>query len=220
MPWILHSFRLLFYKLKKSIPLFFLFILNFLRRSVLLRRALEVTQGHPDLAGRSHALHVLGVALQMSGDLEGARDVMTERIRIARETGNEFVVWVESANLSMVERQLGNLDEGARLSRTSLAIVHRQGDELAMPWVLNGLAAVLAAGGDHDRAATILGAAEAMLARAGGEWPPDERQQYEGTLAILTAALTPEELAARRARGAAMTMDEAVAYALDEGATT
>ena len=54
-----------------------------------------------------------------------------------------------------------------------------------MPWVLNGLAAVLAAKGDVGRAATILGAAEAMLERAGGEWPPDERQQYEGTLAIL-----------------------------------
>ena len=111
----------------------------------LLRRALAVTEGRDDLSGRSHALHVLGVALQMSGDLEGAREVMTERIRIARETGNEFVVWVESANLSMVERQLGNLDEAASLSRTSLSIVHRQGDELAVPWVLNGLAAVLAA---------------------------------------------------------------------------
>ena len=79
----------------------------------LLRRALVVTEGRDDLSGRSHALHVLGVALQMSGDLEGAREVMTERIRIARETDNEFVVWVESANLSMVERQLGNLDEAA-----------------------------------------------------------------------------------------------------------
>ena len=162
-------------------------------------------------------MHVLGVALQMSGDLEGAREVMEERIRVARETGNEFVVWVESANLSMVERQLGHLDEAASLSRTSLSIVHGQGDELAIPWVLNGLAAVLAASGDLERAATILGAAEAMLERAGGEWPPDERQQYEGTLAILTAGLPADALAERRATGAAMTIDEAVAFALTDG---
>ena len=186
----------------------------------LLRGALEVTDGHDDLAGRSHAMHVLGVALQMSGDLDGARAVMAERIRIARETGNEFVVWVESANLSMVERQLGNLDEAAALSRASLTIVHRQGDAMAVPWVLNGLAAVLAASGAFGRAATIVGAAESMLEGAGGEWPPDERQQYDGTLAILTGALPADELAARRSAGAAMTIDEAVHYALDDEAAT
>ena len=180
----------------------------------LLRAALAATDGTDDVAGRSSVMHVLGVALQMTGDLAGARDVMEERIRIARETGNEFVVWVESANLSMVERQLGNLDEAASLSRESLAIVHRQGDEMAIPWVLNGLAAVLAASGDLRRAATVVGAAETMLAGAGGEWPPDERQQYEGTLAILTDALPADELAAGRAAGAPMTIDEAVAFAL------
>ena len=154
----------------------------------------------------------------MSGDLEGAREVMTERIRIARAIDNEFVVWVKSANLSMVERQLGNLDEAASLSRSSLSIVHRQGDEMAVPWVLNGLAAVLAASGDVGRAATILGAAESMLERAGGEWPPDERQQYEGTLATLTVSLSPDELGERRAAGAAMTIDQAVAFALHDEA--
>ena len=37
----------------------------------LLRLAVEVTEPTPDSWGRSSALHVLGVALQMRGDLEG-----------------------------------------------------------------------------------------------------------------------------------------------------
>ena len=76
----------------------------------LCRDALAATEGTPASDGRSSALHVLGVALQMAGDLEGARDVMTSRLELARENGDEFIVWVESSNLSMVERQLGNLD--------------------------------------------------------------------------------------------------------------
>ena len=111
----------------------------------LLREAIEVTADLPDSDGRSSANHVLGVALQMAGDLEGARDVMSERLERARMAGNDFVVAVESANLSMVERKLGNLDAAEALSLEALRIVSRRGDEMAIPWVINGLAAVTAA---------------------------------------------------------------------------
>jgi hypothetical protein len=35
--------------------------------------------------------------------------VIQGRIALARRTGDKFLVWEESANLSMVERQLGHL---------------------------------------------------------------------------------------------------------------
>jgi hypothetical protein len=34
--------------------------------------------------------------------------------------------------------------------------------------------------------------AAAMLSGAGGEWPPDEREQYDETLSTITAGLPPE----------------------------
>ena len=158
----------------------------------------------------------------MAGDLEGARDVMTERLERARLAGNEFVVAVESANLSMVERKLGNLAGAEALSLEALRTVSRRGDEMAIPWVINGLAAVTAAQGRLERAATLIGTAEALLERAGGEWPADEREQYEGALALVVTGLPPAELVGARARGTAMTVDDAVAYALatEEGTGT
>ena len=185
----------------------------------LLREAITVTAELPDSEGRSSANHVLGVALQMAGDLEGAREVMTERLERARQAGNEFVVAVESANLSMVERKLGNLAGAEALSLEALRTVSRQGDEMAIPWVINGLAAVTAAQGRLERAATLIGIAESLLERAGGEWPADEREQYEGTLALVADGVPPAVRASARATGAAMMLDDAVAYALatDEG---
>jgi len=180
----------------------------------LLREAVAITDHTADTEGRSSAMHVLAVALQMSGDLEGARDVMSERIDMGRRRGEDFVVWVESANLSMVERQLGNLARARSLSREALEIVSTAGNDMAIPWVINGLAAVTAAQADHERAARLIGMAEAMLERAGGEWPPDERVQYEGTLAALSAALAPADLESARADGARMTTAQGVAYAL------
>jgi tetratricopeptide (TPR) repeat protein len=181
----------------------------------LLREAMTITQDLPDSLGRSSAEHVLGVALQLSGDLEGAREVMAERLRHARESGNDFVVFVESSNLSMVERKLGNLDAAEALSREALRIVVRKNDQMAIPWVINGLAAVTAAKGSNERAALLLAIAESLLARAGGEWPADEREQYEGTLAAVSGALPPDELDRLRAEAGAMSLDQAVAAALE-----
>jgi tetratricopeptide (TPR) repeat protein len=181
----------------------------------LLRKAVGMTEGLADSdPGRSGALHVLGVALQMSGDLEAAREVMSTRLTMGRSTGDEFVVWVESANLSMVERRLGNLARAEALALQALKIDAGRGDEMSIAWTINGVAAVTAAKGEYDRAATLNGMAAAMLERAGGQWPPDERKQYDETLATVTAGLPPEMVATARDRGAAMTLEDGVAYAL------
>jgi non-specific serine/threonine protein kinase len=169
----------------------------------LLRRAQAVTEGLDDAEeGRSGALHVLGVALQMSGDLDAAAEVMSARLASGRARGDELIVWSESANLSLVERRRGNLDRAETLVREALTLVARRDDEMAIAWMLNGLAAVTAARGRYERAATLHGLAAAQLARAGGEWPADERAQFEETLAVLAANLPAADLEALRTRGA------------------
>jgi tetratricopeptide (TPR) repeat protein len=190
----------------------------------LLREAIAVTEGTSDRIGRSGAMHVLAVAAQMSGEFDDARRLMSERIRLARDTGNYATIASECGNLSMVERQLGNLDAAEALSREALELSNRRGDELATAWMVNGLAAVKAAQGDVERAATLLGFADVAMERAGGEWPPDERIQYDETVSLLTAKLEPRIFEAARARGTAMTTAEGVEFALRKtpvsGATT
>ena len=45
---------------------------------------------------------------------------MSTRLEMGRSIGDEFIVWVESANLSMVERRLGNLDRAEELALQAL----------------------------------------------------------------------------------------------------
>ena len=181
----------------------------------LLRKALELTRDlSDDDPGRSSAVHVLGPALQMSGDLEGAREVIGQRLAAAERQGDAFVVWTESANLSMVERQLGNLDRAEELSRQAVDTVTAREHDLYLGWTLNGLAAVAAVKGESVRAATVMGAAASLLERGGGEWPPDELEQFKETEATLQRALPPAELDHARTEGAAMSREQAVAYAL------
>ena len=180
----------------------------------LCREALAVTEGTDDRSGRSSAMHVLGVAAQMAGDFLEARDVMRQRIALAREMGNLATVSIECNNLSMVERQLGNINEAEALSREALDISYRRGDSFAIPWNLNGLAATATSQGEFDRAAALIGIADATMKASGGAWPPDELVHYEQTVAALIKAMGSAEFERMRAWGHSMTTPEGVNFAL------
>jgi len=186
----------------------------------LCREALTITEGAEDGAGRQNAIHVLAVAAQMAGDFDEARTLMAQRIAAARDSGNLATVSSEAGNLSMVERQLGNLDEAEALALEALDIDVKRGDNWAMPYKVASLAATRTDRGDFERAATLIGAAEAMMQREGAEWPPDERPHYERVLTRLPRGLGEDEFERVRAIGQAMTNDEAVAYALATGTTS
>jgi tetratricopeptide (TPR) repeat protein len=180
----------------------------------LCREALARSEGAADPSGRSSAIHVLGVAAQMAGDLAEARGWMTQRIALARQMGSFAAVSMEASNLSVVERQLGNLARADVLAREALGIFGQREDEWAYPYGLNSLAAVAAERGESERAATLIGAAEAMVEAQGAAWPPDERVHYEATVAAVGAAMGSETFERARSAGRSMSSAEAIDYAL------
>lgn len=136
-----------------------------------------------------------------------------------REDRNGSLIASEAANLSMVERQLGNLDRAEDLVREALEIAERRGDEFMKPFALSGLAAISTDRGAFERAATLVGAAEAMMDAQGAAWPPDERPHYERMLAVLPESMGATAFAQARAAAQSMPRPEAVAYALGTEST-
>jgi tetratricopeptide (TPR) repeat protein len=180
----------------------------------LCREALTVGEGTHDTAGRSSALHVLGVAAQMAGDLDEAAAFMRQRLELGRETDNYVAVVSEATNLSMVERQLGHLDDAEGLAKEALELARRRSDQWAVTYAVNALAAVATDRAQNERAATLLGATESLQEAAGADWPPDEKVQYQRILKLLPGAMGREAFVRARAAGRAMTSDAAVRYAL------
>ena len=180
----------------------------------LAREALESSTAAGDEPGRSNALHLLGVGAQIAGDLEEAREWMTQRLAIVRSAGNGFLIASEACNLSMVERQLGNLDKAETLAREALEIEARTGDRFTTPFAISGLAAIAIERAEHERAATLVGAAEAIMEAQQMAWPPDERPHYERMLAVLPEAMGIAEFERSRAVGRGLGPHEAVALAL------
>ena len=180
----------------------------------LAHEALEVSQAAGDEAGRSNAFHLLGVGAQVAGDLPEARHWMMQRLALVRSLGNQFLVASEASNLSMVERQMGNLGAAEELAREALVVGRRIGDEFTKPFAVAGLAAIATERGDRERAATLLGAAEAMMEAQKMEWPPDERPHYEHMLAALPKTMGAAAFERARTRGRSMSSADAVALAI------
>ncbi len=176
--------------------------------------ALTVSEAAADEPGRSNALHLLGVGAQIAGDLPEAREWMTQRLALVRSMNNDFLVASEASNLSMVERQLGNLDDAEVLAREALEIGVRIGDEFTRPFAISGLAAIATERGHFERAATLVGAAEAIMEAQHMAWPPDERPHYERLLTDLPTSMGSDGFDRARSRGRSMSASEAVAFAL------
>ena len=79
-----------------------------------------------------------------------------------------------------------------------------------------GLAGVAGFAGQPERAARLFGAAETALTAIGAQIWPSNRRDYDRNVAVVRAALEGKHFSAARAEGRAMTLEQAVAYALDE----
>ena len=179
----------------------------------LAREAYDVSAAAGDEAGLSNALHLLGVGAQIAGDLEEAREWMRQRLALVRRQGNELMVASEAGNLSMVERQLGNLGAAEALAHESLDISERIGDTFTPPFMLSGLASIALERGDAQRAATLIGAAEAHMEATNMAWPPDERPHYEHLLERLPDVMGRAGFDAAREAGRRLDLASGIAVA-------
>ena len=103
---------------------------------------------------------------------------MTRRLALVRSMGNDFLVASEASNLSMVERQLGTSTPRA-LAREALESGGASATSSRGRSRFSGLAAIATQRGGFERAATLVGAAEAIMEAQHMAWPPDERPHYE-----------------------------------------
>jgi hypothetical protein len=116
-----------------------------------------------------------------------------------------------------VARAQGDYEGARALYRESLGILRPAGEQRGIARVLEGLAGLAAAEDQAERAARLFGAAEALRAAIGAPLPPGDRVRCHRGLALTRAALGEEAFAAAWAAGRAMSLNQATAYALEDG---
>ena len=88
-------------------------------------------------------------------------------------------------------------------------------DKEDLAWCLEGFAALAASDGDGVRAATLLGAAGALLARIGADYKPFERRLHESTESAARTICGPSAFDEAIRRGASMSMGDVLDVAVE-----
>ncbi len=147
-------------------------------------------------------------AERLLGNLDVAFELYLESARRAREIGFTWWEGVMTGNAADIALLLGRAD-AAPLTRDSLRVLHSIGDRQNTINLLADFAKLEATAGELDRAGVLWGAVEAEERRAPvGAW-----EQLKHAVADALPPLPSDALR----RGSALTLDEAVAYALAPG---
>jgi hypothetical protein len=162
------------------------------------------------------ALQRLGLVFVAKGDLHRGRTLLEEGLELARASGNRRHVASGLAGLGALSTSEGAYADAQTFHAEALRIRAASGMRPAIADSLERLGRLSVAAGRGERAAVLLGSAEELRETVGTVIDPVDKPEHDEALAKVKADLSKAAFDAAWAKGRALSVDEAVAYALDE----
>jgi predicted ATPase/DNA-binding SARP family transcriptional activator len=159
----------------------------------------------------------LSTLARRAGEVAAAQGLAEEALGIARRLGRRPDVARCARVLGLAAEEAGDYAAADGLLAESLAAVAGLRARWDVAQGLEALAGLRRLQETVEAAARLFGAAESLREAIGCPQPPCDRDQYEGHLSALRAALGPEDLAAAWSEGRAMAWEEAADYGLRSG---
>lgn len=164
------------------------------------------------------ACHILGRVAARQGDYAAARTLCEESLAIRREMADKPGIAASLNTLGHIAACQGNYALAHALCQESLVIrqeLAALGDRRGIAACLETLATVVCGQGQPQRAARLYGVAEALREAIGAPQMPSDRTPHDRAVAALRAALDETAFAAAWAEGQAMTLEQAIRYAVE-----
>jgi len=162
-------------------------------------------------------LNHLGHAAQLRGDYDRAAQLHAESLALFIDLlgeKNYALTWVWQS-LGETALAQGNLATARNWLTAALRLCCEMDDRVASAWCLAGLGSAAALDEQPERAARLWGAAERLRTALGCRPAPAARATYERAVALACAQLGDEAFSAAWAAGAALSLDQAIAFALE-----
>jgi ATP/maltotriose-dependent transcriptional regulator MalT len=193
---------------------------DLVRARELHERVLELQLAASDRPGAASTLVNLGDVALVAGEYERAIELNTEAMELARAHGGSALsLQVPLINLAAAHVQLGHLTEAEEAAAASLEAASDLRDPLGVAFALRVFSAASTRRGDHDRAAMLLGAADALDAELGAGTDPTQNALRENTLIQVEDALGAPATSSALERGRSLTADAALELALANATT-
>ena len=163
----------------------------------------------------SFTLNNRGEVARAQGLYDEARGYYIESERILREIGDTGDLARLVHTLGYINQHEGHLTQATERFLESLAMFQKVGNQRGIAECLAGLSGLLAQQGRPEEGVQLLAAAAATQDITGAAWWPADRVEIERNANAMRAALDDASFVRAQEAGRKMTMDEAVAFALE-----
>jgi class 3 adenylate cyclase/predicted ATPase len=180
----------------------------------LLEEALAIQREIGDKLNTAKALNNLGNIAKTQGDLLTAKAYTEESLTLLRELGAKSVMASVLNNLGHLMLEQGDSAKAYNLYAESLALNRESNDKHGIAGSLAGLIGAVAAQQEAHKAARLAGAIEALLAAIDAKLDPPDMAVYQQGMTTVRALLNEADVTAALDEGKAMTLEQAMAHAL------
>jgi tetratricopeptide (TPR) repeat protein len=181
----------------------------------LLEDSLALFREVGDRWSMARVLGDLGEVMTAQGDYPAARRIYEQGLTLWRALGNRQGIANLQNGLGYVVTEEGDFEGALALFTEALAIRRESGDPARLAWSLAGFAYLAAARGQAARAVRLAGAADALRELSGMRAATSSIAKLERRLVEARAALGEAATASSWAEGRLMTLEAALADALD-----
>jgi predicted ATPase/class 3 adenylate cyclase len=182
----------------------------------LFKESLEIFLSVGNAQAIATSLNRLGDLARTRGEWNAARDLHEQSLGLHRERGDAWGIAVSLNYLARVALAEADVERAETLSLESLALLRDVGARPDIAIASESLAVVAYRRADPIRAVRLLSAATRLRDTIGTQAAPADRAGLERVLAAVRVQVGSGKFDAAWAEGRAMTLEQAIAYALDE----
>ena len=179
-------------------------------------QSLEISRELGDNLGIIDSLEIIAETTLIRGDYPQALTIFEEELELARNVNHINNISYVVRRLGQIKLFQGELRPAINLFQESLSLNWQVGDKQAVAACLAAFGSVAMIRADMHRAAQLFGASEALSESIYSTLLPYDHDQYTRTVVALHNQLDKATFNSAWAAGRAMSMEQAIAFALEE----
>jgi predicted ATPase/class 3 adenylate cyclase/Flp pilus assembly protein TadD len=189
---------------------------NYPQAHALCEEGLALNREQGDKFGIAGSLNSLALVACGQGDYNRAGALCQESLAVSREVSDKGAMARSLSILGRVADYRGEYERGLALLRESLTLFKELGDKLGIIRCLDGFAHVAVVRELPEHAARIFGATEGLRESIGAALPLADQLERDQNVSAVRAHLGDEALTSSWAEGRAMTLEQAIEYAIED----
>lgn len=189
---------------------------NYALAKTRLAEALALSRELGDTRRMGFELSGLGEVALREGNYTLATRLVEESLDLRKKIGNKWGIGVSLGILGWIGIREEDWSRASRYLTESLEVRREIGDQSGCAWCLERLAEVALSRGQHEKAVRLFGAGAALRASINSVIDPVDKSDYDNRIIYLRKKLGKKRFLAIWEEGNVLSLESAVAYALEE----